>query len=263
MKQVLTVGLSLLAGAALMEAALVPGLVIGGAAALAPAYVPQVRRRLRPVFDFLLGQNQEAPSRRDAAAQPSLLATFKVGRAAAKTVTFRIIVTSLDFTTNYIVIGEFATAAGLSTFSTVAGPLFYFLHEALWNRLGATGAEAEFVPFVRIANGAEAPRAVPQVFAVSRPVAKTITFRTFATVMDFTTNFVVIGDAVTAAGLAAFGFILGPFVYLGHEWVWDFYSPAEGPNRETTARSDNFQTVTGELNPRLSGDGRVKPGHDQ
>jgi uncharacterized membrane protein len=262
MKQVLTVGLSLLAGAALLEAALVPGLMIGGAAVLAPAYLPQIRRRLRPAFDFLFGQNQEAPGRREPAVPPSLLSTFGVGRAVAKTVTFRIIVTSLDFTTNYIVIGELATAAGLSTFSTVAGPLFYFLHETLWNRLGATGGEATLVPFVRVASGAEAPPTVPQGFAISRPVAKTITFRTFATVMDFTTNFVVIGDAVTAAGLTAFGFIFGPFVYLGHEWVWDFYSPADAPNREETARSDNFRTVTGGLDPRGSGNGQVYPGHD-
>jgi hypothetical protein len=44
-------------------------------------------------------------------------------------------VTTLDFTTNYIVIGELATAAGLSTFNLIAGPLFYFGHEAAWNYL--------------------------------------------------------------------------------------------------------------------------------
>jgi hypothetical protein len=43
----------------------------------------------------------------------------------------------------------------------------------------------------------------------------------------------VVGDLVTAAGLSASGFILGPFVYLGHEMVWDRYgSPRSGrPNR--------------------------------
>ena len=41
--------------------------------------------------------------------------------------------------------------------------------------------------------------------------------------MDFTTNFVVVGDLATAAMLSASGFILGPFVYLGHEMVWDYY----------------------------------------
>jgi hypothetical protein len=41
--------------------------------------------------------------------------------------------------------------------------------------------------------------------------------------MDFTTNFVVVGDVVTAVGLSAAGFVLGPFVYWGHEKVWDHY----------------------------------------
>jgi uncharacterized membrane protein len=63
---------------------------------------------------------------------------------------------------------------------------------------------------------------------ISRALAKTITFRTIATTMDFTVNFVVLGDLATAVALSASGFILGPFVYFGHEWVWDRYgSPAE------------------------------------
>ena len=42
--------------------------------------------------------------------------------------------------------------------------------------------------------------------------------------MDFTINFVVVGDVATAVGLSAFGFVLGPFVYLGHEKAWDYLS---------------------------------------
>ena len=34
-------------------------------------------------------------------------------------------ITTLDFTVNYVVLGELATAAGLSAFELVAGPLFY------------------------------------------------------------------------------------------------------------------------------------------
>jgi hypothetical protein len=41
--------------------------------------------------------------------------------------------------------------------------------------------------------------------------------------MDFTTNYVVVGDVVTAVGLSAFGFVLGPFVYWGHEKAWDHF----------------------------------------
>jgi uncharacterized membrane protein len=59
-------------------------------------------------------------------------------------------------------------------------------------------------------------------------LAKTITFRTIATTMDFTATYVVVGDFATAATLSAFGFVLGPFVYLGHELAWDhFASPRE------------------------------------
>ena len=34
----------------------------------------------------------------------------------------------------------------------------------------------------------------------------------------------VVADVVTAAGLSAFAFVVGRFVYLGHEKVWDYYS---------------------------------------
>jgi uncharacterized membrane protein len=33
----------------------------------------------------------------------------------------------------------------------------------------------------------------------------------------------VVGDVATAATLSAFGFVLGPFVYFGHEKAWDYY----------------------------------------
>jgi hypothetical protein len=42
--------------------------------------------------------------------------------------------------------------------------------------------------------------------------------------LDFTTNYAVISDAATAAALTAFGFVVGPFVYLGHEMLWDHYT---------------------------------------
>ena len=45
MKQAVTVGLAVVAGAALLEVALVPGILIGGAAVLAPRYLPKLIRR--------------------------------------------------------------------------------------------------------------------------------------------------------------------------------------------------------------------------
>ena len=201
----------MLAGAALLEAALIPGLVLGGAAVLAPKYLTTLRRR-RPRFGSTV--RRPRADRQDVTAPAAAPAGFGIKEAIAKTVTFRIIVTTLDFTTNYVVIGELATAAGLSTFNLVAGPVFYFVHETAWNYFGPPGAAVR-LPVAKASD--------EEGFMVSRALAKTITFRTIATVMDFTVNYVVVRDVATAVGLSAFAFVVGPFVYLGHEKLWDYY----------------------------------------
>jgi len=230
MKGYMTVGLSVLAGAALIEVALVPAAVIGGAAAavLAPKYLPELlRRTVRPAFDAMTRPRAEPtdplPDGPDTKLPRTTLGGLRIKQAVAKTITFRIIVTTLDFTTNYVVIGEFATAAGLSAFNLVVGPLFYLVHETAWNYFGPSGNDVEVPVRWPLWSDAEGER-----LTISRALAKTITFRTIATVMDFTANYVVVGDVVTAAGLSAFAFVVGPFVYLGHEKLWEYYgSPGE------------------------------------
>jgi hypothetical protein len=73
--------------------------------------------------------------------------------------------------------------------------------------------------------------------------------------MDFTATYVVVGDLVTALGLSAVGFVIGPFIYLGHEMVWDYYgsrrvlpegllAPAEiPPSRSLLLASDHERGV--------------------
>ena len=56
---------------------------------------------------------------------------------------------------------------------------------------------------------------------ISPALAKTITYRTIATIVDFTTNYVVVGNIAEATILSATGFFLGPFVYFGHEKAWE------------------------------------------
>jgi uncharacterized membrane protein len=220
-----TVGV-IAAGVALIEVALIPGLVIGGAAVLAPkylsGYLPGLRRRHPP---------PKPTSRRPTAlpdrlkAPPAILAKSlaqpNIKQAIAKTITFRIIVTTLDFSVNYLVIGELATAAGLSAVSLVVGPLFYLAHETAWNHYAASDERIGLGLLQPTRPEAKASRW--QGFTISRALAKTITFRTIATTVDFTMNFVVVGELATAAALSASGFILGPFVYLGHEMAWDYY----------------------------------------
>jgi uncharacterized membrane protein len=238
MKQYVTVGLAVLAGAALVEAALIPGLLIGGAAILAPKVLPQLRRRVAPLVNAS-ARRRAAPAWKPAggeakAAQP-VADRLAIKQAIAKTVTFRVIVTTLDFSSNYIVLGELTTAAGLSTFAFVVGPLFYLAHETAWNYFGPDGGAVEISSLLRLRTDAEARKAIPQGFTISRALAKTITFRTLATAMDFTTLYVVVGDAVTAAGLAAFGFVVGPFVYWGHEKAWDHFTSPEASSVDQPA----------------------------
>jgi uncharacterized membrane protein len=237
MKQYVTVGLAVLAGAAVFEAALLPGLVIGGVAVLAPKYLPKLRRRPKPPIepaarrrDTPLAALPHQPRR---AAESSVLAKLGIGQAVAKTITFRIIVTTLDFTTNYVVIGELVTAAGLSTFNLVVGPLFYLAHETAWNYFRPAEDAVTLRGLLALPPDPRTPHSGG--LTVSRAVAKTITFRTIATVMDFTTNYVVVGDAVTAAGLSAFAFVVGPFVYLGHEKLWERYGAADARDGELPA----------------------------
>ncbi len=219
-----TVGV-IAAGAALFEAALIPGMVIGGAAVLAPRILSRLRKSLAPMLDAGGQQAGAAPLPAQVLhlGGPHGLA---VTRSLAKTITFRVIVTTLDFTSNYVVLGEFAIAAGLSGFALVAGPVFYFVHETAWNyyrpvREGETKVNISFP--LRPADGEISQSG--QGFEISRPIAKTITFRTVATTMDFSANYLFTGDIVAATILSAFGFVVGPFVYLGHEKAWDYYSP--------------------------------------
>jgi uncharacterized membrane protein len=240
MTRYMMVGLSALAGIALFEVALIPGIAIGCAAVLAPRYLAKPRRRPQPAFRSISHQHEPAlpvarrPDAKGALTAPSGL---RMKEAIAKTITFRVIVTTLDFATNYVVIGELATAAGLSAFALVAGPLFYLAHETAWNYLRPSGTRVQLPGPLLFRPDTKPSPAGQKSYTISRALAKTITFRTAATAMDFTANYIVVGELATAAGLSAFGFIVGPFIYLGHEMAWEHYSssrePAFAPPRPT------------------------------
>jgi uncharacterized membrane protein len=248
MKTYMTVGLTVLAGAALFETALIPGILIGGVAVLAPRYrpkgaLPGLRRRVETLAGKTVqrrttpeASNREQPQ---TGSSGNVLPKFAIGQAVAKTITFRIIVTTLDFTTNYVVIGEVATAAGLSTFNLIAGPLFYLAHEAAWNYLGPADDAVGLPALTAGAREAETAPGGLRGFTISRALAKTVTFRVIASTMDFATNYFVVRDVGSALILSASGFILGPFVYFGHEKAWEYFGrPKEGPKEGPKAGAD-------------------------
>jgi uncharacterized membrane protein len=219
----------------LFEAALIPGLVIGGAAALAPACLSLLRRRPQPSSRASDRRRIAFAEATQAKAAPVIPARFAIKQAVAKTITFRVIVTALDFTSNYVVLGEVATAAGLSAFALVIGPVFYLVHETAWNYFSPPGSAVELPALMALRPDAKATPPARRVIVVNRALAKTITFRTIATATDFTTIYVVVGDLATAAGLSAFGFVVGPFVYFGHEKAWDYYLSSRERRNEPPA----------------------------
>jgi uncharacterized membrane protein len=209
------------AGAAIVEAALIPGLLIGGAAVLAPRLLR--RDVLEGLGDRLWRTAAPAPAApAEHSAQPPAAADpapFDTWRAVVKTLTYRVIVTTADFGANYFVIGELATAAGLSSLSLVAGPIAYFAHEAAWHYYGPASA--------RHPNPLEA--AVHVRFAgvkVSRALAKTVTYEGVTGVSEFSVNYLFVRDLVAAAGLTAFSLAIAPVVYYVHEKAWDYYDAA-------------------------------------
>ncbi len=221
-----TVG-AVVAGAALLEAALIPGVAIGAAAVLTPGGLPWLRRNVAPLFK---------PAKRRPVAEAATVAPlgFPIKRALAKTITYRIIVTALDFSWNYVVIGEVAAAASLSAITLAVAPVFYFVHEAAWEYSSAKARRAAGADVD--SPDATAPMVGLGGYSVNRTLAKTITFRTFATTTDFATNYAIVRDLPQAAMLTAFGFVVGPFIYLGHEMAWDRFGAAGKRAAATPAR---------------------------
>jgi uncharacterized membrane protein len=226
------------AGAAIVEAALIPGLLIGGAAVLAPRLLPRglgdrLRRTAAP----------SAPTVHFTGASASgKSSSFDTWRAVAKTFTYRVMVTTADFGANYFVIGEPVTAAGLSSLSLVAGPVAYFAHEAAWHYYGPASArhpnplEAKVhLPIPVAVEGEENGRKRFASVKVSRALAKTVTYEGVTGVSEFGVNYLFVRDLAAAAGLTAFSIVIAPFVYYVHEKAWDYYDATKARLPEASA----------------------------
>jgi uncharacterized membrane protein len=229
------------AGAAILEAALIPGLLIGGAAVLAPRLLP--RDMLSGLADRLRRTVPSPPPARPSAdsaeAQASgEAASFDAMRAVIKTLTYRVIVTTVDFGANYVVIGELATAAGLSSLSLVAGPIAYFAHEAAWHYYGPSSARhpnpleaAVHLPIPGAADGEQKGRTGFAGLKVSRALAKTVTYEGITGVSEFSVNYLFVRDLAAAAGLTTFSMVIAPVVYYLHEKAWDYYDATNSRSR--------------------------------
>ena len=236
------------AGAALVEAALIPGVLIGGAAVLAPRLL---RRDVLGGLGDRLQRAVSLPVRRPLGsttdtAQASASdepASFDTWHAVVKTFTYRVIVTSIDFGANYFVIGSLTTAAGLSSLSLVAGPIAYFAHEMAWHYFGPVSSRNSDplkatvrVPIPGLGEGEQNGRTSFAGIKVSRALAKTVTYEAVTGVSEFAVNYFFIGNVAAAAGLTAFSIVIAPLVYYVHEKGWDYYGASKGRSSAGEAR---------------------------
>jgi uncharacterized membrane protein len=227
---------AVVAGAAIVEAALIPGLLIGAAAVLAPRLLrsdmlsglgDKLRRAAPSGLSVTAPATAHSAEAAPASGEP---ASFDTWRAVVKTFTYRVVVTTIDFGANYFVIGEIATAAGLSSLSLVAGPIAYFTHEAAWHFYGPASARnanpLEAAVHVPIPGAADSEENRDTRFAsikMSRALAKTLTYEVVTGVSEFGANYFFVRDLAAAAGLTAFSIVIAPFVYYVHEKAWDHY----------------------------------------
>jgi uncharacterized membrane protein len=225
------------AGVAIFEVALIPGLLIGGAAVLVPRLLPRdmMRRVKAPHIASSPVSAPSAPEPHSAqAATPDKRGSFDAWRAVVKTFTYRVIVTTVDFGANYFVLGELATAASLSGLSLVAGPIAFFAHEAVWHRYGPASARrgnplvaGVHVPIPGVTAGENNGQTRFANIEVSRALAKTVTYEVVTGVSEFGANYFFVRDLAAAAGLTAFSMVIAPFVYYLHEKGWDYYEANE------------------------------------
>jgi uncharacterized membrane protein len=218
------------AGVAIFEAALIPGLLIGGAAVLVPRLLPRdVLRRVRALRIALPRIASSPVSAPSAQAAPDERASFDTWRAVVKTFSYRAIVTTVDFGANYFVLGELTAAASLSGLSLVAGPIAYFAHEAVWHHYGPASARhgnpfaaSVHVPIPGVTAGEKNGQTRFANVEVSRAFAKTVTYEVVTGVSEFGANYFFVRDLAAAAGLTAFSMVIAPFVYYLHEKGWDY-----------------------------------------
>jgi uncharacterized membrane protein len=213
---------------------------------LAPRLLPRdmlrgLANRRTPTAPFPVPSTSTSHSgKAPASSQP---ASFGAWHAVVKTITYRAIVTTVDFGANYFVIGELATAAGLSSLSLVAGPIAYFAHEAAWHYFGPPSArnpnplEATVrVSIPGLGEGAENGSTPFASVKVSRAVAKTVTYEAVTGVSEFGANYFFIRDVAAAAGLTVFSIVIAPLVYYVHEKALDYYDATKGRSSAAPAR---------------------------
>jgi uncharacterized membrane protein len=114
---------------------------------------------------------------------------FDTWRAVVKTVTYRVMVTTIDFGANYVEIGELVTTLALSSLALVDGPIPHFATSGLGTITAPPRGGEQGNGWTAFAS-----------FKVSRALAKTVTYEVVTAVSEFGANYLFVPDVVAAAG---------------------------------------------------------------
>lgn len=218
---VTTMGLVVIGGV-FVEAALIPGILLGCSAFIAPKVLRAILRskksKIQEFHDPVISNTK--PVRSPLFAEHIIMPT----RSIAKMCTFRATSTGLDFAWNYAILGDVGVAAGLSSVSLVVAPLFYLIHETVWNIYSVQYSGSRRIIHDKSQFGGSLLSTNQFRITTSSDnskILKTITYRLFATVSEFGTNYVFARNLPQALSLTAFSATMGPFIYYGHEIIWE------------------------------------------
>jgi uncharacterized membrane protein len=62
-------------------------------------------------------------------------ATETLGRSLVKTISYRVVILILDFTTIYLFTGKIKVAIGFTVVSNLYTTIGYFFHERIWDKI--------------------------------------------------------------------------------------------------------------------------------
>jgi uncharacterized membrane protein len=139
-------------------------------------------------------------------------------RNIGKTITYQTLSSLNDFAFGLVFAGGVAAGGVLAAASTVTEPIFYYIHESIW----------------------DAYQHHPENERVDTVAAKTATYTSANMIRIFTTGWAVTGSFVLAAGYVAFNSVADSLTYATNDAAWRYVWPRTNTDGKA---SDDFTEV--------------------
>lgn len=127
-------------------------------------------------------------------------------RSLAKSITWRIILTTSHTVNGFIVSGSWTTGLQIAGLALVTGSIIYWLHERLWNFAQWNKTPSETSKFIE---------------GQLRTLGKVASWRVTITLQNFLVAFVLTGSWLSSLGFLGLASIVNSITYYIHERVWN------------------------------------------